>query len=462
MNESRDLRVGEPWGPRLWLALAVVLLVGSAIQTYGINKWPMADDEVPSLVEMGLLDVEARTFSVPADQIPRLPRAVPVWYKSQRLLIDLLPKGELSYRLPSVLWGVLTAVVIFATAARGRSLLFATAVAIMMWGSQPFVYLLQLDRFYSLPLFLLVMTFVAIWTIRRDAVALPAIVLLTVLTVLAHNVTLVVFALAFGASTAVWVLARGSLVRVVRTGVAFATSVAVYLIYLRPIVSGWNSTGNPTPPLVSFAAHAGIPALALAFLGSILALVQWRRAGAIVWWTLVFAGSLCAFQVGPIMWNPRYFLFFLPPVWVLAAYAMERVAVALADRRLALAWYASVALLLMPGLLSHFIDGSRHDYRQAAAVILAADTQENPILSDDAETISYYLPLNLRKKLFVRTKVTQPPESEFFLVARSNAWMPLPQMGTRRMELLAEIYKRRFDQFSHILRVYRVAPDDRH
>jgi hypothetical protein len=27
------------------------------------------------------------------------------------------------------------------------------------------------------------------------------------------------------------------------------------------------------------------------------------------------------------------------------------------------------------------------------------------------------------------------------------------------MDLVAEIYKRRFDQFSHILRVYRVAPD---
>jgi hypothetical protein len=29
------------------------------------------------------------------------------------------------------------------------------------------------------------------------------------------------------------------------------------------------------------------------------------------------------------------------------------------------------------------------------------------------------------------------------------------------MDLVAEIYRRRFDQFSHILRVYRVAAEER-
>jgi len=52
----------------------------------------MADDEVPSLVEMGLLNtIPAQAFSVPANQIGRLPRAVPVWYKFQRFAIDRLP-----------------------------------------------------------------------------------------------------------------------------------------------------------------------------------------------------------------------------------------------------------------------------------------------------------------------------------------------------------------------------------
>jgi predicted P-loop ATPase/GTPase len=113
----------------------------------------------------------------------------------------------------------------------------------------------------------------------------------------------------------------------------------------------------------------------------------------------------------------------------------------------------------MPNLLSHYIDGSRHDYRAAAeAVVQNARGTEPVILSDDAETISYYLPEALRNNLFVRTKARRYPPSEFFLVTRANAWAPLPRIPQRQMELVAEIYRRRLDEFSHILRVYRIAP----
>jgi hypothetical protein len=148
----------------------------------------------------------------------------------------------------------------------------------------------------------------------------------------------------------------------------------------------------------------------------------------------------------------------MPAAWILGAHAVDDVARRLEHRLAAAAWYGCVTLLLMPNLLSHYLDGSRHDYRAAASVVIRANPQNEPILSDDAETISYYLPESLRRNLFVRTKAKQFPTSEFILVARSNAWMPLPKIPERRMELLAEIYRRRFDEFSHIVRVYRVAP----
>ena len=115
---------------------------------------------------------------------------------------------------------------------------------------------------------------------------------------------------------------------------------------------------------------------------------------------------------------------------------------------------------MAPGLLSHYQDGSRHDYRQAAAVLVEHDREARPILSDDAETISYYLPAGLRQQLSVRTRARVFPASEFFLVCRSNAWTPLPQVPGRKLDVIAEISRRRFDQFSHILRVYRVAAAD--
>src|SRR5215467_11149967 len=146
------LRPGEPWGRRLWLSLAVVVVVAFGLQAYGINSWPMADDEVPSLVELGVLHIGAeKFFSVPADQIAKLPKATIVWNTFQRNALRVLPQAEVSYRIPGLICGVLTAALVFLFAARRKGLWFASALAILLNGGQLFVYLAPVDRFYALP-----------------------------------------------------------------------------------------------------------------------------------------------------------------------------------------------------------------------------------------------------------------------------------------------------------------------
>jgi len=278
------------------------------------------------------------------------------------------------------------------------------------------------------------------------------------LTVLSHNITVAVFGVAFIAAAAMFVLGWVPSRLLIRSGAALAVSLLLYVAYIRPLVAGWHSTGNPTPVLVSYAAHLGIPTLALAFLGGALALIDRGDRRHMAWWLLMVAGGFCVFLLADFNFNPRYFVFFFPPAWILAAHGMAVVARRIGHRAHGAVWYTSVALLLLPGLLSHYQDGSRHDYRGAAATVVDRARPGEPILSDDAETISYYLPADLRRRLFVRTKVTEPPSSSFLLVARSNAWMPQPSYHGRRLDLLSEISHRRFDQFSHILRVYRVGP----
>jgi hypothetical protein len=306
-------------------------------------------------------------------------------------------------------------------------------------------------------LLLLTLTLAAIWWPRPGLGIVLATAGLSVLTVLSHNITMVVFVLAALAAAPAFLLDRVPKRVLVRSAVAATSGLLLYALYIRPLVAGWNSTGNPTPVLVSFAAHAGIPTLALAGLGSWLTIAGRSEHRSLSWWTLVFAGSFCVFVLADISWNPRYFVFFMPAMWVLAAHAIECVGRAMGSGLTGAAWYASVGVLLLPGLLSHYQDGSRHDYRQAAAVLREHAGAGQPILSDDAETISYYLPDEYRRRLFVRTKVTSLPTSEFFLVTRANAWMALPRVADRRLDPIAEIYRRRFDQFSHIVRVYRVA-----
>jgi len=456
---SDDLRSGEPWGTRLWLALAGVCVLAACLQSYGISRWPMADDEVPSLVELGLLRIDAPAyFSVPAAQIERLPKATIVWNKVQRYLIDRLPANEVSFRIPGVMFGILTSALAFLLGARWRGLWFAAALTIVLNGSQLFIYLVQLNRFYSLPLLLLTLTLASMCVPWGGRTMIGVTGLLTALSVLSHNMTLPVFGLAFVAACLAYLVGHVRLQLVLRSGAAVVVCGLVYVLYLRPLVHGWANTGNPTPVWISFAAHAGMPILALSLFGCWLSVFRRDQSSQMIWWALVFAGSLCLFQVATINWNPRYFLFFLPAAWVLSAYSMELIARRLAYGSAGAVWYGCVVLLLLPSLISHYQDGSRHDYRQAAAVVTAHAQEGQAILSDDAETISYYLPEHLRRRLHVRSKVTRFPESEFFLVIRTNAWTPLPQIPGRSLDLLAEIYRRRYDQFSHILRVYSVAP----
>ena len=446
----------EPWGMRLWLLTAIVILVSTMVQTYGISKWPMADDEVLSLVTMGLAKVDADLFAFPADHHVKLPRAVPVWHAIQRQALRLFPHGEAGYRIPSVICGILFSALVFLVAARWRDLWFAAALAILINGNQLFVHVAQVNRFYSMPLLFLALAVAAMWFPRGGMATIVMTGVLALLTVLSHNATVPFFGLAFVASCATSVLRLTPWTLLVRSGTAFAVSTSVYLFYLMPLIRGWYTTGNPTPVLVSFSAYLGIPTVALGCLGAWLIVSRRTRREQSLWWLLVASGTLCLFVVSTFSWNPRYFVFFLPAFWMLAAEAMAVVARRFDYGLTGAIWYGCIIVLLLPNLFSHFADGSRHDYRSAAAVVIQKAQPTEQVLSDDAETIAYYLPDEFRGRLLMRTKIREPPLEAFLLVARSNAWMQLPRYGNRRVEVLAEIFHRRVDQFSHVLRVYRV------
>lgn len=435
--------------------MAVVILT-TAICAYGIASWPLIDDEVPTLVEMGLMELEAAAFSVPGSQIGRLPRAMPVWYAFQEAALSVLPATEFGFRLPSLICAVLTSALAFTVAARWRGLWFASGLSLIILGSPMFVLLAQVNRFYAMPLLLLTTTLVVIAVPGGGPVRLAAAVALAAVTSLSHNITVAVFGFTSVALVGAHLVGHTERAAAVRGVAAAGVTTVLYLSYIRPLVHGWASTGNPTPPLISFAAHSGVVVLGLALFALWLLVTRVERDRSLTWWALLLGASLVFLPIAPVSWNPRYFVFFMPALWVLAAHGVEFLAARCGYGLAGLGVYGLAGLLLAPGLLSHYQDGSRHDYRRAAEVLASHSDGRAPILSDDAETISYYLPLALRDHVTVRTKVTTPPATEFFLVTRANAWAPLPTYPDRKVELLAEISRRRFDQFSHIVRVFRI------
>ncbi len=460
-----------------WPALAVLVVLGAALYGCRLGAWPWDIDELSSLEEMGLLDPSVHEAARTPDSIvTRLPRLVPVWYVVQGLALKVLPRDELGTRLLPGACGVLTVVLLFVWGWRQRGPLFAAALAMLAGGSHLMLWLSQQNRFYSLAMLLAVAALAAIWSRAKGWPAAAATAALTLLAVLTHNVLVVLFGIGAVAACAAWAIGWAPGRVAFRAGLAGGLAALVYWFHVRPIAGAWTGVGFAwTNPLVSFVAHVGAPTLALALLGSALALLVPGQRRTMAAWAGMTVGVLAFVAVVPwIMpvWNARYALLFSLPLWVTGALAVELVA-----RRLlgpadssplaAVCWFGCVALLLAPKLASHFLDGTRHDYRQAAAV--AAELAQGgkgepglssvPILTNMELQTRCYLPERLRPVCRYWPPDGPLPPGEFIAVLGSNIWQTPPGFEGRRADLVAQIGRRRYDELSHVVRVYRVHGD---
>jgi hypothetical protein len=288
--------------------------------------------------------------------------------------------------------------------------------------------------------------------------------------VLSHNLLVVVFGLGF-LSAAVG-FAVGCVPRqvLIRSGIAAGVSALLYVAYLRPIMQGWVSgnTGG-TPVLVSFVAQAGIPTLATAAFGGVAAVLTPAGRKVMGWWVLLLGSSLLFIACSPLYlpaWNPRYAFLFMPPVWVLGAYAVEYLSGRMPSRVLAVSVYGLIALLLLPKLASHYQDGSRHDFRQTAAIVKESAGGAETVFCNWPETLEYYLPASTGLAVRSWSPGRPVPAGAFLIVYGSNAWEAPIKIAGRPVELVAQVHKRRFDEQSHFVGVYRVgaaptAPESR-
>ena len=445
----------RPPAPRwqVGLVLGLVVAVTAGLHFYRLGDWSWGEDEVHSLVELGLVQDRGGD--------PYLPRLVPLWFQAQGWLLGRVPVTEFNTRLLAAVCGVLTVAVAFVFAERYRGLPFACGLVLLMVGGQLLVWLGQQNRFYTPAALLLMATLAAVWSRRDGWWLVPAAAGLAVLAVLAHNFTFVVFGIYFIAACLTYPLGWLPRPVFVRLGAVAAATGLLYGLYLRPILAqykgGWTTD---TPVAVSFAAQVGLPVLALALLGAWAALVQPEERRRMGWWGVALAGVLLFVLVYRRLmpaWNPRYSLMLMPPLWVLAAYGLERLARGLGSPA-GLGVYACAGLLLLPKLLSHYQDGTRYDFRGAARMVAEQARPDQAILSNWPVNLRVYLPPELKPRLEDWEENGRPlPESEFYLVAFGNTWFPAPRFPGRRTEAVGEVVRRRFDEQSFAARVYRVS-----
>lgn len=445
------------------LLVSLVLLVTAGLHGYGLADWPWDVDELSSLEELGLLDPTIHAVPASPDSIiVRLPRLIPVWYTAQGLALRFLTHDELGTRLLSAVCGVLTVLLVFLFGWRWRGLRFALALVVLLDGSQLMVWLSQQNRFYTTATLFLVLAVIAIWSPATGWKMGLATAVATLLAVFSHNLLVVMFGLMLAASCVAYTLGWIPRRVLVRSAIAATISAAVYVAYVRVVAGGWTGVGFAwTDPFRSFIAHVGVPLLALAAFGSAVSLLVARERPEMAWWAGVSAGVVLFVAATPwIMpvWNARYALLLILPLWITAAFAMEWVARQWSSPWQVALWYGLVALLLAPKLASHYLDGTRHDYRQAAAVATAQVGPEQKICTNMELQTKYYLPERLRPQVQFWQPGLQLPRSECLVVYGANIWDPVPEFDGRAASVLAQVAKRRYDELSHVVRVYRVSP----
>jgi hypothetical protein len=383
---------------------------------------------------------------------------MPVWYGLQGLVLRFLPANEWGTRVLPAACGVLAVVAAFAAVARYWSCLTALALLVLLDGSQCYIWQSQQNRFYTMAIFFQIMTWLVVMLRKVNPVSVLLCLLFSALGILSHSLLIVVFVLGFGSACVGYLFGLTPRSVLYHSGITAAVSVSLYCFYLRPLLVGWVSGGTAgTNVLVSFFAQIGVPTLGFAILGSALSMSSCESRKKWGWWVLLTIGSITFIGISPLImkaWNPRYGLLFMPPLFVLAALGVDYIACMLPSTPFRIAWFCCVGLLLLPKLASHYQDGSRHDFRTAASVVANNAHEGQSVVSNWPETLQYYLP----EQAGIRVEWLQSilPESDFIAVISSNAWEPVFQPTDRQVRVLAEIRKRRFDEQSHIVRVYQV------
>jgi len=437
-------------------AVAVAAVAVFAMFVGPVGRWPWDHDEVQSLMEVGVVPLDR--YPGPSAQMERMHRLIPVWAVVQQSALRILPANEWGTRVMPSVCGALVVLLAFLAARRVERRWFDWSLLVMMGGSQTLVWLSQQNRFYSLALLFATLALLCVlveddrWWYDLLAALCAAVA------VLAHNLSLVLFGLVAVSMACAWLIGSVTRRALRRAAIAAGVAAGIYLVYLRPLIAGWVSgnTGG-TNPLVSFVAQTGIPPFALALVGSAAALRRPRTTW-LHWWMILAVLSLGFVACGVLVlgnWNPRYALFFMPAIWVLAAAGSAEIAEALGSRHLATAWLVVLLALQAPKLASHYIDGSRHDFRTAARIV-ADRAPRAEVLSNWPADLQYYLePMTGQR---VRYWGSPVPAASFVAVMGSNAWDPILRVPDRSVTVLGEVVRRRFDEQSHVVRVYRVDP----
>ncbi|HEX6938518.1 MAG TPA: glycosyltransferase family 39 protein [Longimicrobiales bacterium] len=381
------------------VALCATLVLAAGLRLHGLDQWPLELDEVYTYL---------RSFDLGRFN------ARPLYFLIQRAFLELLPHDGFYLRLPALVFGLAG---VWATWALGRTAFGARAglVAAFLAAVSPWhLYASQFARYWSLVYLLAagVCTLLlrAVDTGRKGAyLGALALVLLGMLSHPTFALPLVGFVLGLylvDRSGAVkwpwpprraWYLLWGPLLALGLVGFA-ALAVAGHLGALRNGDSrGSLATLRLVPAMAQWAGPVIMAAAVAAGVGLFAARPADRR-----WATAALLGA--ASCVGLLLLASLmtavysdYGLSMMPLAFVTIGGGLQRVGEALPKRDARVFSVAAVAVLaagVLPGVVSHLSDGTRHDVRPAYDYLRAefARGRRAPVYAPSRDLHAVYAP----------------------------------------------------------------------
>lgn len=464
---------------RVAIAAIAVCLVAAGVRFARLGTWSFASDEVASILEANSL---LGGQPVSDDPITRLPRMTPLGVVAHGLSFQTFGRDEFAARLPAAIAGVLLcglAVVALWPALGGW---VATATGLLIAINHEFVYYSQYNRYYSLGSLLTGGCILAgLAAVRRRSVGWMAVAAVLATAAMSNHLLSVglfpgLIASALLAPAMSWRdRARlAAIVIIIGCGVA-----VVGVLYLAPLAQGWNAGvdwGYSIPHAIAGGINQlGVPTALLGALGAVLLLAGRHP---LRWFWAVWAGGwVASLIVFPrvLAFHPGYsFLYLFGPV-VLAGYAVGQIAEKLTaagpgvvrGSLTAAVWVGVAALLDAPALVSHFMDGSRYDFRAGAQFVADHHQTGDTIAAVSVGNFSYYNPefASARRlnpdRLMEGFRDVAAANRRCWVVVVGNRAPRHPDAQTwlnENCRLKASIRKTRFDYYDYLVEVYEFQP----
>jgi hypothetical protein len=462
--------IGPAWKSWLIPCLGLLLLAGG-LRFYRLGDWSLAGDETATFEEVDSLLTHPPT--VLKDQIDSLPRLIPLAHGTLFVGYQLFGRSDFGCRVLPALLGAMNVALLYLLlrGPLGEMPALASALFFALWPEH--IFHSQENRFYIPAEFIssLCMASGALAAQRRSLGWMAIACLSAFLAILFHTTLgLLQIGLVISFTVAnIWDHRPGAWFLL---GLILVTSIGsrfLFTGYLMPIYRSWNFGSGwgygPIQAVLASVVQLGLPVVLLAMLGAIFAIHERSPQG---YYWVVWAGlwaTVCLFLPRMMIYQPSYAFAFAPPVCVLAGLAVARIYEALKPVApvAAVAWFGLVFLLNAPSVLSHYVDGSRHDFRSAAWYVADHFREGDRIAAISPALLSYYTPIchdaipltSWHPQPDLEAAAAKPGRLWIVLgSSRSGKGQELTRWLSEHARLRAQFRKTRLDYYEYSVEVY--------